>query len=54
MVRMLESGVLDYILDAQAFDLEAVRSARENPNHIDLSVLSGIQLSQQRQLHLHD
>ncbi len=39
LVRMLEDGVLDYILDAQAFDLDAVRSARENPNHIDLSVL---------------
>lgn len=39
LVQMLEGGVLDYILDAQAFDLEAVRSARENPNHIDLSVL---------------
>lgn len=38
MVQMLENGSLDYILDAQAFDLEAVRSARENPNHIDLSV----------------
>ncbi|MDD4215276.1 MAG: citrate lyase subunit alpha, partial [Bacteroidales bacterium] len=38
MVQMLESGTLDYILDAQAFDLEAVRSARENDRHIDLSV----------------
>lgn len=38
MVQMLQNGVLDYILDAQAFDLDAVRSARENPNHIDLSV----------------
>ncbi|HOV11289.1 MAG TPA: citrate lyase subunit alpha, partial [Bacteroidales bacterium] len=37
-VQMLEGGTLDYILDAQAFDLEAVRSARENDNHIDLSV----------------
>ena len=39
MVKMLEDGVLDYILDAQAFDLEAVKSVRENSNHIDLSVL---------------
>ena len=39
LVKMLEDGVLDYILDAQAFDLEAVKSVRENPNHIDLSVL---------------
>lgn len=38
MVKMLEDGVMDYILDAQAFDLEAVRSVRENKNHIDLSV----------------
>ena len=38
MVKMLEDGVIDYILDAQAFDLEAVRSVRENKNHIDLSV----------------
>jgi citrate lyase subunit alpha/citrate CoA-transferase len=38
LVEMLEDGVLDYILDAQAFDLEAVRSVRENINHIDLSV----------------
>lgn len=38
MVKMLENGVLDYLLDAQAFDLDAVRSARENSHHIDLSV----------------
>jgi len=38
MVRMLEDGSLDYILDAQAFDLEAVRSIRDNPNHCDTSV----------------
>ncbi|NCA80241.1 MAG: citrate lyase subunit alpha [Sphingobacteriia bacterium] len=38
MVKMLEDGVLDYLLDAQAFDLEAVRSVKENVNHIDLSV----------------
>jgi citrate lyase subunit alpha/citrate CoA-transferase len=39
LVNMLEEGVMDYILDAQAFDLEAVRSVKENRNHIDLSVL---------------
>ncbi|MDR1180471.1 MAG: citrate lyase subunit alpha [Bacteroidales bacterium] len=39
LVNMLEDGVIDYILDGQAFDLEAVRSVRENRNHIDLSVL---------------
>jgi citrate lyase subunit alpha/citrate CoA-transferase len=38
MVKMLEDGVMDYILDAQAFDLEAVRSVKDNKNHIDLSV----------------
>lgn len=38
MVKMLEDGVLDYLLDAQAFDLEAVRSVKRNVNHIDLSV----------------
>ncbi len=38
LVKMLENGVLDYILDAQSFDLEAVKSVRENANHIDLSV----------------
>ena len=38
LVKMLEDGVMDYILDGQAFDLEAVRSVRENVNHIDLSV----------------
>lgn len=38
LVKMLEDGVMDYILDAQAFDLEAVRSISKNPNHIDLSV----------------
>ncbi len=38
MVKMLEDGVLDYILDAQAFDLEAVQSIKNNINHIDLSV----------------
>jgi citrate lyase subunit alpha/citrate CoA-transferase len=38
MVRMLEDGSVDYILDAQAFDLEAVRSMRDNPNHCDVSV----------------
>ena len=29
-VRMLEEGVVDYILDGQTFDLEGVRSMREN------------------------
>lgn len=38
MVKMLGDGVLDYILDAQSFDLESVRSIRDNPNHLDVSV----------------
>ncbi len=38
MVKMLEEGTLEYILDAQAFDLEAVRSVRENHNHQDVSI----------------
>ncbi|MCK9618406.1 MAG: citrate lyase subunit alpha [Lentimicrobiaceae bacterium] len=38
MVKMLEEGVLDYILDAQSFDLESVRSIRDNANHLDVSV----------------
>jgi citrate lyase subunit alpha/citrate CoA-transferase len=33
-VKMLEEGLVDYILDGQTFDLEGVRSMRENPNHV--------------------
>jgi len=33
-VQMLEEGLVDYILDGQTFDLEGVRSMRENPNHV--------------------
>ncbi len=40
MVRMLEEGQMGYILDAQAFDLDAVRSVEENPNHIPYSVFN--------------
>lgn len=36
-VQMLEDGLVDYILDGQTFDLEGVRSMRENPNHINTS-----------------
>ncbi|MCK4638866.1 MAG: hypothetical protein KAT33_05560, partial [Bacteroidales bacterium] len=32
-----EEGLVDYILDGQTFDLEGVRSMRENPNHINTS-----------------
>lgn len=38
-VKMLEDGCLDYMLDAQTFDLEAVRSMRENRDkHPDISI----------------
>lgn len=36
-VKMLEDGYVDYILDGQTFDLEGVRSMRENPGHINTS-----------------
>lgn len=38
MVKMLEEGSMEHILDAQAFDLEAVRSVRENANHHAVSI----------------
>lgn len=34
LVDMLEEGLVEYILDGQTFDLEGVRSMRENPNHV--------------------
>jgi citrate lyase subunit alpha/citrate CoA-transferase len=34
LVEMLEDGLTDYILDGQTFDLEGVRSMRENPAHV--------------------
>lgn len=34
LVEMLETGLVDYILDGQTFDLEGVRSMRENPHHL--------------------
>jgi citrate lyase subunit alpha/citrate CoA-transferase len=37
LVRMLEEGLTDYILDGQTFDLEGVRSMRENVNHVNTS-----------------
>lgn len=37
LVELLEEGLTDYILDGQTFDLEGVRSMRENPNHINTS-----------------
>lgn len=35
LVEMLESGLTKFILDGQSFDLEGVRSLRENWNHIE-------------------
>ncbi len=37
LVEMLEEGLTDYILDGQTFDLEGVRSMRENSNHVNTS-----------------
>lgn len=37
LVRMMDDGLVDYILDGQTFDLEGVRSMRENPGHVDTS-----------------
>jgi citrate lyase subunit alpha/citrate CoA-transferase len=37
LVKMLEDGLLGYILDGQTFDLDGVRSMRENPNHVNTS-----------------
>lgn len=34
LVKMLEEGYLDYILDGQTFDLHGVRSMASNPNHV--------------------
>jgi citrate lyase subunit alpha/citrate CoA-transferase len=40
MVKMLEEGQMGYILDAQAFDLDAVKSVENNPAHIPYPVLN--------------
>lgn len=37
LTGMLEEGLTDYILDGQTFDLDGVRSMRENPAHQDTS-----------------
>lgn len=36
-VRMLEEGLVDYILDGQTFDLDGIRSMRDNPAHVNTS-----------------
>src|SRR3989339_2051448 len=37
LVKMMEDGLVDFILDGQTFDLEGVRSMRENWNHLNTS-----------------
>lgn len=37
VVEMLEDGIIDTILDAQSFDLGAVKSLRKNPKHVEIS-----------------
>jgi len=37
LVEMLEEGLTDYILDGQTFDLDGVRSMRENSGHVNTS-----------------
>jgi citrate lyase subunit alpha/citrate CoA-transferase len=37
LVDMLEEGLTDYILDGQTFDLDGVRSMRDNPRHVNTS-----------------
>jgi citrate lyase subunit alpha/citrate CoA-transferase len=37
LVDLLAEGLVDYILDGQTFDLEGVRSMRENPSHVNTS-----------------
>jgi citrate lyase subunit alpha/citrate CoA-transferase len=34
---MLEDGLVEYILDGQTFDLDGVRSMRDNPKHVNTS-----------------
>jgi citrate lyase subunit alpha/citrate CoA-transferase len=34
LVKMLEEGLVEYILDGQSFDLDGVRSMRDNPHHV--------------------
>jgi len=37
LVELLEAGLTDYILDGQSFDLDGVRSMRDNPAHVATS-----------------
>jgi citrate lyase subunit alpha / citrate CoA-transferase len=40
MVKMLEDGLMNFILDAQVFDLDAVKSIENNQNHVPYSVFN--------------
>ena len=40
MVKMLEEGQMGYILDAQIFDPEAIRSVENNPGHVPYPVFN--------------
>ena len=37
LVGLLEEGLTDYILDGQTFDLDGIRSMRDNPSHVNTS-----------------
>jgi citrate lyase subunit alpha/citrate CoA-transferase len=37
LVEMLNEGLLEYILDGQTFDLDGVKSMRDNPRHVNTS-----------------
>ncbi len=37
LVKILEEGLIDYILDGQTFDLDGVRSMAKNPKHVATS-----------------
>ena len=45
LVQLLEEGLTDYILDGQTFDLEGVRSMRENPHHVNTSPFTSYNFS---------
>ncbi|MFX0085766.1 MAG: citrate lyase subunit alpha [Candidatus Hodarchaeota archaeon] len=37
-VELLETGLFDTIYDAQSFDIGAINSLRDNPNHVEVSI----------------
>ena len=39
MVELLEKGYIRQLLDVQCFDLKAVQSIRDNPNHIEIPAI---------------